>query len=115
MHLVESMIRHSLSPSSHPDSAVAALSAAASRPDWQCLEDVDVPLKQHSLCITSDEALHPSLLLTAPSTRACALALSSALPHVGDWLDGVPSASQCIKGTDLSRLLLTRPLTSLAS
>ena len=87
------MIGHSLSPSPHSETKVAALSAAASRPDWQCLEDIDVPLKQYSLSIAIDEALYRYLLSTASSTHAHALALSSALPHAGDWLNGVPSAT----------------------
>ena len=65
----------------HSSFTVAALSEAISRPDWQCLEDVNVPLHQHSLSVAIDEDLYEHLLLTEPSTRACALALSSALPH----------------------------------
>ena len=80
-----------LSPHSSP--TVAALSEAASRPDWQSWEDVDVPLNQHSLSVAIDEALHQHLLSTATSTRARALALSSALPHAGDWLNGIPSST----------------------
>ena len=52
-----------------------------------------MPLHQHSLSIAIDEAVTQHLLSTAPSTRAHALALSSALPHAGDWLNGVPSAT----------------------
>ena len=52
-----------------------------------------MPLKQHSLSVIIDETLHQHLLSTAPSTRTRALALSSALPHAGDWLNGVPSAT----------------------
>ena len=91
--LVESMLGQAVGPSPHSSSTVAVLSATASRPDWQCLEDIDVPLHQHSLSVTIDEALHQHLLLTAPSTRARTLALSSALPEAGDWLNGVPSAT----------------------
>ena len=91
--LVESMVGHVLDPSPHSSSALAAFLATVSRPDWQCLEDIDVPLKQHSLSVVIDETLHQHLLSTAPSTRARALALSSALPHAGDWLNGVPSAT----------------------
>ena len=80
-----------LSP--HTSSTVAALSSAASRPDWQCLEDIDMPLHQHSLSLAIDEALHQCLLSSAASTHARALALSSALPHARDCLNGVPSAA----------------------
>ena len=42
---------------------VAALSlSASSRPDWQSLEDIDVPLCQHSLSVSIDEAVHHPLL-----------------------------------------------------
>ena len=90
--MVERMIgpSHSLSPDA--DIAVSSLSAAALRPDWQCLDDVDVPLKQNTLSIAIDEAVYQHLLSTAPSIRARALALSSSLPHAGDWLNGIPSA-----------------------
>ena len=91
--LIESMFGYTPGPSPHYDTAVSALSAAASRPDWQCLEDVDVPLKQQPLSAAIDEALHQHLLSTAPSIRARALALSSALPHAGNWLNGIPSST----------------------
>ena len=57
------------------------------------LEDIDVPLHQHSLSLANDEALHQQLLSSAPSTHSRALALSSALPHAGDWLNGIPTAA----------------------
>ena len=60
--LVGSMLGQALGPSPHSSSTVAALSVAASRPDWQCSEDVDVPLYQHSI----DEVLYEHLLSTAP-------------------------------------------------
>ena len=91
--LIESMFGYTPGPSPHSDTAVSTLSAAASRPDWQCLEDVDVPLKQQPLSAAIDEALHQHLLSTAPSIRARALALSSALPHAGNWLNGIPSST----------------------
>ena len=51
-----------------------------------------MPLQQHSLSLAIDEAAHQRLLSSAPSSRDSALAHSSALPHAGDWLNGVPSA-----------------------
>ena len=39
---------------------VAALSLSASRPDWQSLEDIDMPLRQHSLSVSIDEGRSPS-------------------------------------------------------
>ena len=65
-------------------STLAALSSAASRPDWQSLEDIDVPLHQHSLLFTIDKTLFQCLISSASSTHVCALAFSSALPHAGD-------------------------------
>ena len=52
-----------------------------------------MPLKQQPLSAAIDEALHQHLLSTAPSIRARALALSSALPHAGNWLNGIPSST----------------------
>ena len=52
-----------------------------------------MPLKQQPLSAAIDEALHQHLLSTAPSNRARALALSSALPHAGNWLNGIPSST----------------------
>ena len=79
-----------LSP--HLDSAVGALAMGASHHDWQHL-DIDVPLKQHHLSLAFDESIYQKLLSSASSTRACALAHSTALSHAGDWLNGVPSAA----------------------
>ena len=82
-------------PSSSPvlGAAIAALSTSAARPDWQLLDEIDVPTTQHHLSLAIDEAVHHQLLSLAPSTRARALALSTSLPHTGDWLNGVPSAT----------------------
>ena len=91
--LVREMLGCEPGPSPHTSSTVAALSSAASRPDWQLLEDIDVPLRQHALSLSIDEALYQHILATTPSIRARALAFSSALPHAGDWLNGVPSAA----------------------
>ena len=77
--------------SPHLAPALTDLSSSASRPDWQQLEDVDVPLCQRPLSLAIDEALHNQLIASAPSIRHRALALSTALPHAGDWLNGVPS------------------------
>ena len=72
--LVRRMLGHPPSRSPHIESAVAALSNSASRPDWQCLEDIDVPLRQNSLSVAIDEAVHRRLLSSASSTRSRALA-----------------------------------------
>ena len=52
-----------------------------------------MPIRQHHLSRAIDDALLHQLTTAAPSTRARALALSTALPHAGDWLIGVPSAA----------------------
>ena len=91
--LVERMLGHSVGPSLHTDSAVMALATAAAHPDWHRLGDIDVPLHQRSLSLSIDEASFQHLLSTAPSIRCRALALSSSLPHAGDWLNVLPSPS----------------------
>ena len=40
--LVESMLGHTMGPSRHSNTTVAALPASASTPDWKCMEDIDV-------------------------------------------------------------------------
>ena len=67
------------------------LASAASRPDWVSQESIDVPLSQHSFSSCINKSSFSSLLESAPSTRARALALSSSIPHSGDWLSVVPS------------------------
>ena len=91
--LVERMLGHSVGPSLHTGSAVMTLATAAAHPDWHCLGDIDVPLHQRSLSLSIDEASFQHLLSTAPSIRCRALALSSSLPHAGDWLNVLPSPS----------------------
>ena len=54
-------------PSAHP--CLATLDVAAGYPEWVSLQDINVPLRQHSL------------------------AKSCSLPHAGDWLNTVPSSS----------------------
>ena len=77
----------------HLDSAVGALAMTTLHHDWQHLDDIDVPLRQHHLSLAIDESIYQQLLSSASSTRARALAHSTALPHAGDWLNGVPSAA----------------------
>ena len=89
--LVEWIIGHSSDSFPHSSSTVATLATAANRPDWRCLEDIDIPLRQYHLSQAIDEALSEHLLSTAPSIQSRALAMSSSLPHAGDWLNVVPS------------------------
>ena len=74
-------------------STVAALASSASRPDWVRPEDIDLPLWQLSLSQAIDNASHRLLVSSATSIRSRALALSSSLPHAGDWLNVIPSSS----------------------
>ena len=72
--------------------SIAALADAADRPDWSCLEEIDVPQQQGPLSQAVDEAAFNHLLKTSPSCSRCrALALSSSLSHAGDWLHVIPS------------------------
>ena len=57
------------------------------------IQDIDVPLRQHSLCHSVDIASYHHLLSEAPDSRCKALALSSAISHAGDWLNVVPSST----------------------
>ena len=78
------ILGHPVDISTHISLAVAALAAAAARPDKQCLDDIDVPLLQYPLFLAIDEAQHQNLLLSATSVRPRALVLSTSLPHAGD-------------------------------
>ena len=73
--LVEQILGHPPDPPPHIHSTLSALASAAIHPDWQSLHFFPVPAL---LC-----PLHP-----LPS-----FAHSSSLPHAGDWLNMVPSAS----------------------
>ena len=44
-------------PSTDLTLALEALSTSASRPEWQLLDDIDVPLTQHHLSAAIDEAV----------------------------------------------------------
>ena len=58
---------------------------------WHHLEDIDLPLHQKSLSRLIDEVYFSSLIEASPDVRSKALALSTSLPHAGDWLNVVPS------------------------
>ena len=93
----QSLMEHILGcppgPSPHIPPALLSLATEAARPDWQCLEDIEVPLRQRSLSNAMDESCFQQLLTSAPTSRFRALSLSSSLPHAGDWLNVVPSSS----------------------
>ena len=73
--------------------SVFALAVAANRPDWSSLEDIDVPCRTRPLSSCIDEASLNLLLSSAPDLHSKALAHSTALPHAGDWLNVIPSAT----------------------
>ena len=77
--------------SQHLAPALLDLATAADRHDWRSIEDVDVPLRQRHLSHSIDEASYIHLITGAPDTRSKALALSTAIPHAGDWLNVIPS------------------------
>ena len=72
---------------------VSALADAAARPDCVSLEEIDIPHRQRPLSHCIDEVSFNQLLDTTPDTRSRALALSTALPHAGDWLNVIPSTT----------------------
>ena len=92
-HLIAEIMGRPSTPSTHLADAVSELASAAEMPAWVSVDDIDVPLHQRSLSRSIDEASYNSLLASAPDTRSRALALSTALPHAGDWLNVVPSSA----------------------
>ena len=91
--LVEIMLGWPPGSSLNTSSTVTSLSITIARPDWQSLDDIDVPLHQHSLSVSIDNASHHQLLTPALSDQVHALALSSGLPHAGDWLNKISSSA----------------------
>ena len=79
-------------------SIVPALALVAEMPEWLSIEDIDVPLVQKNLSHKIDEASYNSLVASAPDLRSRALALSTAIPHAGDWCLHKPLA--CISMTE---------------
>ena len=88
--LVSQILRHNPDPPRSLPSAISSL-ASSTKMTWQCLEDIDVPLCQKSFSHSIDEACFSTLVEAAPDVRSKALALSTSLPHAGDWLNVVPS------------------------
>ena len=79
------------STSIHLAPALVSLAESVGREDWSSIEEVDVPLHQRHLSKAIDQAVSADLYSAAPDTRSKALALSTAIPHAGDWLNVVPS------------------------
>ena len=90
-HSVEIMLGRHPGGSLHTSSTMALLAIGAVRPNWQCQDDIKLFL--HPLSVAIDNASLNRLLSSTPSIRLPALALSSGLPHAGDWLNGVPSCA----------------------
>ena len=76
-----------------PTPSLQSLVRAAGRPDWESIQDIDVPPFQHSLSRAIHEASFDALLASATHPRSKALALSTAIRHAGDWLNVVPSST----------------------
>ena len=91
--LVHQILGSPPASSPHIAPAVSSLATEAARPGWRCLDDIDVPLRQKCLSQVVDETCFHQLLDSAPACRSQALALSSSLPHAGDWLNVVPSTT----------------------
>ena len=91
--LMSSILGHAGHQPVHLPAAITSLSVAASQPDWEVINDIDVPVTQRSLSRAIDEASFNVLLASAPNTRSKALALSSAIQHAGDWLNVIPSSA----------------------
>ena len=73
--LVEGHLGHPPPPSIFLDETVSAIASSSARPDWQTLNDIDIPLRQGALSAAIDESVLKSLLASPPTTRSRALAL----------------------------------------
>ena len=91
--LVERILGYPPGPSPHMSPSVFALALAANQPAWSSLDSIDVSIRQKSLSVAIDDAVYNQLIASVPDTRHKALALSSSLPHAGDWLNVIRSAS----------------------
>ena len=98
--VIESILSQELDPSPHSDSIVAVLSIFASRSDWLCLEDTDMPLHQGSQSTTIDEALFQHLNFSQlhhppvprPFCLPCPmLVIGSMVFHLPHWSGSSPS------------------------
>ena len=66
-------------------------SFSARHPKWSLTDAIDFPIQQRHLSKAIDQSIFYSFLSNAPSSHLKALALSSAIPHAGDWLNVVSS------------------------
>ena len=91
--LISDILGHPTKAPLHLPNAINALARVVARPDSIFAESIDVSLRSYSLSHSVDEACFSLLLESSPDVRYRALALSSALPHAGDWLNVVPSSA----------------------
>ncbi len=91
--LVARILRRTPATTRHLDPALQDLAKSTGREDWTSIEEVDVPLRQCNLSKAIDQAVFDGICATAPDTRFRALALSSSIPHAGDWLNVIPSSA----------------------
>ena len=96
--LVCQILKYIPNASRHLTPALDALARAVGNPDWRSIHDVDVPLRQRCLSHLIDKANYAFLVNSAPDSRFRALALSTAIPHAGDWLSVVPSHALGLNG-----------------
>ena len=89
--LISDILGHSPSHPPYFNSSLSSLHVAAAKPEWAEVDGINVPLTQHNLSRAIDEASLNSLLVSASDTRSRALALSTSIPHAGDWLNVIPS------------------------
>ena len=89
--LVGAMLGLSSPFSFHFDSTLKTLAQSIGRNEWRSLGDFDFTVSQRSLFEIIDNACFEDLLRSAPDSRFRALALSSSIPHSGDWLRVIPS------------------------
>ena len=54
--LVEDILSHHPGPSPHTNPTVSILTSALTQPNWQCFEDIDIPIHQHFLSAATDES-----------------------------------------------------------
>ena len=72
-HLIGDMLGQSSILLGNLKAAIPALSSTATHPEWQTLEDIDVPLYRRHLSAAIDKAAQLRLLSTASSIHERAL------------------------------------------
>ena len=77
-------------PQAYYTSALQAFCTGIGRPPLSSFDDFETPIFQKYLSHLIDDSLYNSLLSSAPNTRHRALAISSSLPHAGEWLSVLP-------------------------